>query len=618
MSTARQVELVSSTSTGGLGDYHSGYNALALSRDGSVIGFYTYASNFFAPDPYGADYALKDMDSGAVIALTQSIDGNILNGTSGGAVAGYDTLALSANASYAVLGSSSNLLVSTSDGSDEDIFLFDLVQGSLGLISEAQGGVKSSHAYTPDISDNGRYVVFSASENLVAAMDLNGISDSDVYWFDALTNELRLVSGEFNGSVQGGGNGSEGDSSEASVSNDGRYVVFESMAPNLRPESTGGGSHQLFLRDMVTDQLYLISTDGVGAPANSNCNSPEMTPDARYVVFGSAATNLVEGASGWNIFRLDLYTGVIDVVNTTLEGTVVDGAFNPEITPDGRYVVFEGTETELVPGSSGTGTQIYVKDLVSGAVAMVSTNAAGNGGNYASYAPRISDDGQYIVFNSRSALVSGDTNGYDDVYRVFNPVYAWEGNLNNDVYVDSPETESIVDQDGLDVMIYAVERGDYSVAKASAGYVVTFGQTSDQLAGIERLRFWDQGLALDIDGHAGEVAKLLTVVFGAESVANKTYAGIGLELLDRGMSYEELGALAVSAAGASTREDIVHLLWNNIFGSHPGSAEAQPFVDMLALDLSNAGSLTTMAADYAATVGVVDLEQLSLSGLAYL
>jgi hypothetical protein len=87
-------------------------------------------------------------------------------------------------------------------------------------------------------------------------------------------------------------------------------------------------------------------------------------------------------------------------------------------------------------------------------------------------------------------------------------------------------------------------------------------------------------------------------------------------MLDGGMSYTDLAALALDAAGARTPEQIVDLLWFNIVGSHPTFAQMQPFIDSLTQSES-AGELAAMAADLAENATNIDLLGLSHTGLVY-
>ncbi|MRD55325.1 hypothetical protein GH816_02050 [Betaproteobacteria bacterium LSUCC0115] len=133
-----------------------------------------------------------------------------------------------------------------------------------------------------------------------------------------------------------------------------------------------------------------------------------------------------------------------------------------------------------------------------------------------------------------------------------------------------------------------------------------------------RLEFLDKALAFDFDAHAGEVAKLLGAVFGADSVGNAEYVGIGLDLLDAGMSYTDLAALAVSVTGNSSSTDVCNLLWENVIGSPATSTDIAPFKAMLDSGQLGIGQLTTLAADTSFNTDNIDLIGLAQTGLEYL
>jgi Tol biopolymer transport system component len=134
---------------------------------------------------------------------------------------------------------------------------------------------------------------------------------------------------------------------------------------------------------------------------------PQITPDGRFVVFSSDATNLIPGVSGDQIYVKDLLTGQVKLASSNSSGTAGNGgSWDPQITPDGRFVVFQSWSTNLIPGVSGA--QIYVKDLLTGQVRLASSNSSGNAGNLSSWAPQITPDGRFVVFWSESDnLVSG-------------------------------------------------------------------------------------------------------------------------------------------------------------------------------------------------------------------
>ncbi|MFZ5774075.1 MAG: M10 family metallopeptidase [Thermodesulfobacteriota bacterium] len=173
---------------------------------------------------------------------------------------------------------------------------------------------------------------------------------------------------------------------------------------------------------------------------------------------------------------------------------------------------------------------------------------------------------------------------------------------------------------GIDTALYSGNRSGYTLTPQSGGFAVQDNSGRDGLdsvSNVERLQFADTRLALDLDGNAGMTAKLLGAVFGAAAVANQTYAGLGLGLLDGGMGYATLAGLAVNVAGGTTAEQVVNLLWSNVVGSAPSAEQAQPFVDMLNSGAITSGALATMAADTSLNQANINLTGLAQTGLAY-
>jgi hypothetical protein len=136
---------------------------------------------------------------------------------------------------------------------------------------------------------------------------------------------------------------------------------------------------------------------------------------------------------------------------------------------------------------------------------------------------------------------------------------------------------------------------------------------------VERLQFTDHSLALDLDGHAGQVAKILGAVFGADAVHNTIYAGIGLQYSDGGMGYADLMQLALDArlgAGAS-HADVVTLLYTNVVGVAPSAPDLAGYVALLDDHSYTPGTLGVMAADTALNTTQIDLVGLAASGLVF-
>jgi hypothetical protein len=138
----------------------------------------------------------------------------------------------------------------------------------------------------------------------------------------------------------------------------------------------------------------------------------------------------------------------------------------------------------------------------------------------------------------------------------------------------------------------------------------------DILKNIERIKFTDLVLALDLDDSAGKVAKLLGVVYGAESISNTNYVGIGLAYLDSGTSYEDLAALAIDAAGVKSPEQVTSLLWSNVVGSAPTGDQILPYIDMMTKG-TTVGALGVLAAETILNQENIDLVGLMNKGITY-
>lgn len=175
--------------------------------------------------------------------------------------------------------------------------------------------------------------------------------------------------------------------------------------------------------------------------------------------------------------------------------------------------------------------------------------------------------------------------------------------------------------EGLDTLLLAGVRANFVLGGTGSERTIsdqTGVEGADRLLGIERLKFVDFSLALDLDGNAGLVARLLGAVYGATAVANKKYAGIGLALADGGTGATELAALAVDATGRSTPPSVVELLWTNVVGAAPTAAQARPYVDLLTTGAMSVGQLALLAAKTSLNEANIDLVGLAATGLAFI
>ena len=176
-------------------------------------------------------------------------------------------------------------------------------------------------------------------------------------------------------------------------------------------------------------------------------------------------------------------------------------------------------------------------------------------------------------------------------------------------------------RDFVDSAAYFGARSDFNIKIVDGLPSVVadkFGnEGQDNLTGIERLLFSNLSIAFDINGNAGATAKLLGAVFGKDSVSNKQYVGIGLSLLDAGMSTTTLASLAVDAANLKTNDQIVSTLWKNVFGTTASISDKAPYIKLLD-DGMNPGTLAWLAADTTFNKVNINLVGLAQTGIEYI
>ncbi len=270
----------------------------------------------------------------------------------------------------------------------------------------------------PVLSSDGRYVLFSSTANNLALTTSNTPFRTaypprlNVFLRDP--SKTALVS--LNAAGTGGGNG---DSIATDLSKYGRQAVFESSASDLVAGDTNNCS-DVFWRDIVAGTTRLVSVGTTGAAANGVSRESVMTSDGRYVAFVSEASNLVPGDTNGiaDVFVMDMQSSAMTLVSVgampTNPAVASCGSSAPDITPDGRYVVFCSAATNLVPGVQSVG-DIYVRDLVAGTTYWASVDAraalaavlgAANTNNAIICHPRISEDGRYVVFRASPGITS--------------------------------------------------------------------------------------------------------------------------------------------------------------------------------------------------------------------
>jgi len=163
-----------------------------------------------------------------------------------------------------------------------------------------------------------------------------------------------------------------------------------------------------------------VSVASDGTESERESRNPAISADGRYVAFESSASNLVPGDTNGtlDVFVHDRVTGETTRVSVAFDGTQGNGhSRSPAISADGRYVAFESVATNLVPSYADGRYHVFVHDRVTGETTRVSDAFDGTQGNAHSGHPAISADGRYVAFDSRATnLVPDDTNNAADVF----------------------------------------------------------------------------------------------------------------------------------------------------------------------------------------------------------
>ncbi len=349
------------------------------------------------------------------------------------------------------------------DGKCYDVFIRDVVAGNTTLASvAANGGSANGSSTFPDMSANGRFVVFTSGASNLVAGDNNTFCDqdqdndaddncSDIFVRDVQLGTTTLISRNTSGEP------GHGFSVEPSISSDGRYVAFHSDAPDLveghepctRTEPQGGlriGCTDVYVYDRQTGEMTVVSRTPDSFPPNNPSFTAKISGDGEVVAYGSKAddinptdgqecTDFLGTHTCLDIFaaeRVDLpeptpteppigdyQWRAIDIATIGTNGQPNEdpfGILDPEyaISADGRFVAF-ATLTSLENGDTNNLRDIYVRDRVNHTTERVSVTSAGAQatGGYSSN-PDISADGRYVVFESgANNLVPGDTNNGD-------------------------------------------------------------------------------------------------------------------------------------------------------------------------------------------------------------
>ena len=283
-------------------------------------------------------------------------------------------------------------------------------------VSVSSGGDEATGAsQSVSVSGDGRYVVFSSDAANLVPSDENS---RDIFVHDRELGTTELVS------VSSDGTQANRPTSFPSISDNGRFVVFESKADNLVPDDTNDES-DIFCRDLEEGTTFRVSLASDGSQANAGSFTPSSSADGRYITFTSLADNLVDDDtnSDRDVFVHDLQTGTTERISVSTEGVEGNaasgglGAGLARISGDGRFVVFGSFASSLSPGDANLRDDVFLRDRMLATTTRVSVSGGGSEGDGHSFYGDVSDDGRYVVFHSvAETLIADDTNETSDIF----------------------------------------------------------------------------------------------------------------------------------------------------------------------------------------------------------
>jgi hypothetical protein len=296
----------------------------------------------------------------------------------------------------------SNFVPGDTNGVD-DVFVRDRLTGTTVRVSvDSSGAEGNGFCFGPSISADGRFVAFMSEASNLVPGDTNGLRD--VFVHDGVAATTVRVN------VDSAGNQANADGFFPVISADGRFVAFQSEASNLVPGDTNA-AHDIFVHDLVTAITTRVSVATDGTQGNGFL--PSMTPDGRFVAFYSIAP-LVAGDTNadWDVYIRDLATSATTRVSVSSSGIQGNSSsWVSAISGDGGYVAFESDASNLVAGDTNGDRDIFVRDRIAGTTTRVNVSSTGIQANGFTVGPTISADGRFVGFYSfASNLVPADTN----------------------------------------------------------------------------------------------------------------------------------------------------------------------------------------------------------------
>lgn len=403
------IALVSTTQAGTKGNGAS--TPGGLSADGAALAFWSLATNLDPADTDAeADVYVKDLTTGSLTLVSRRSDGSRIGS---GWASGPSLSGDGAKVAFEVV---------TGAGTSE-VWVRDVDDAStLQLVSVSSDGSTAADRQSSDpvLSADGDYVVFSSNATNQFHPDDDTNGSRDTFRKDLTTGQLDLVSQTGAGVKASSSSGNN--EGRATVSADGNRIAFETPSTNL---GSTDFALDVFVKDMTTGDLVLVSENG--AESDGESARAMISGDGTEVTFWSSATNLLpaDTDANFDVYLRDLTTNALSLVSIDGDGETIDGSDNvvgnlAAISHDGSRVAFAGTATVFDPADTDAYADVYVRDIPSGDLTLVSrVPPSGAIANHATLFPSLSAAGDRVAFRSSATnLHPGDADLLPDVYVV--------------------------------------------------------------------------------------------------------------------------------------------------------------------------------------------------------
>ena len=319
----------------------------AISSDGRHVAFRSAASNLVPGDTNAkGDVFLHDRVTGTTTRVSVASDG-----TQGIGAAQYP--AVSSDGTSVTFSSTAANLVAGDTNSTADVFVHDLGNGTTTRVSIASDGAQANHqSTTSSISAAGRIVTYQSLGSTLVPGDTNALND--VFVHDRDTGTTTRVSVGTDGTQASSGAGGP------TISANGRFVLFSSGAALTEPDTNS--TSDVFVHDLESRTTTRISDSGTGAEGNNSSVAGSISSDGRYVAYESVASNLVPGDTNQlaDVFVQDRTTGLTTRISLTSSGRQASYiSYDPALSSDGGVVAF-ASDAPLMPGDSNGIADVFV------------------------------------------------------------------------------------------------------------------------------------------------------------------------------------------------------------------------------------------------------------------